>query len=571
MKVITKKKKSNNSYINELIKMISLLKKRKWLYFFSLILGCTINVTSNILSAFVNRNMIKAAESGSWNYMIYGIVLALIAFFIGFLVFPFCIYLKVRVIKHAITGVKLELFKHTVDLPVAYLDNRHSGELTSRLINDVNVIENALNDDMQMVGVSVIGGICSMVLMMRLDWRLAILTILIGIISARINIAFSGSLRELGEKIQKSLGILNQHLGDITAGYKTARIYNVSSVITGRYININNSIASSNNERSKKASWLNSLNYLLGVLSMAGIYIVGIGMVSKDMVDFSTVVAIVGLQKGVNFMFSNFGRFFSQLQGALAGAGRVYEILEQQLEPEKSTVKTDLNSKKMIDFRDINFAYENRNNVIINLNMNAAKGNVIALTGASGAGKSTIIKLLLGFYPPNSGDIFINGSSTGQYSLKELREMSAYVPQDAYLFHGTIEENIRYGRMTASEEELMEAAKKANAYHFIVKMPEGFKTTVEEGGVNLSGGQRQCIALARAFVKKAPILLLDEATSALDSKSEQLVQKGLSETIQGKTAIIIAHRMSTLKAADKVCVLREGRIFENNLTSKEAY
>jgi ABC-type multidrug transport system fused ATPase/permease subunit len=172
------------------------------------------------------------------------------------------------------------------------------------------------------------------------------------------------------------------------------------------------------------------------------------------------------------------------------------------------------------------------------------------------------MKLLMGFYPINSGDIIVDGKSISQYTLKQLRERIAYVPQDAYLFDGTIDENIRYGRINATREEIIEAAKKANAHNFIMKLPEGYATNVGESGAKLSGGQKQCIAIARAFIKDAPILILDEATSALDSESEQLVQKGLDALFKGRTALIIAHRLSTIKNASAIYVIENGRISE---------
>ncbi len=416
-------------------------------------------------------------------------------------------------------------------------------------MNDINSIESAFNDELQIVGVSIIGGISSAIIMVSLDFRLAIITIIIGIFSARLNISFSSSLRVLGDKIQKSLGILNQHLGEITSSSRTTRIFNIHSIITGRYTNKNNFIASVKVKRAQRNSQLNSINYLLGNLSMIGIYILGALMVINKMVDLSTVVAVVGLQKGVNFMFLNFGRFVAELQSALAGSSRVFDLLNQPSEKEMIVLDGNYNieDNSMITLNNVNFSYKDKNHLLYNFNMVVPKGKAVALVGASGSGKSTIMKLLMGFYPINSGDIIMDGKSISQYTLKELRERIAYVPQDAYLFNGTIEQNIRYGRVNASREEIIEAAKKGNAHKFIMKLPNGYDTNLVESGANLSGGQKQCISIARAFVKNAPILLLDEATSALDSESQQLVQKGLEALLQGRAALIIAHRLSTIK------------------------
>lgn len=225
------------------------MKKKKWIYILVLILSCGVNATSNIISAYVNKNVISAAESGKMYFLISGAVLAVIAFLMGCIIFPMCIYLKVRIIKHVLVKIKLDLFKHIEKLPISYYENSHSGELMSRLINDVNSMENAYNDQMQMIGV---GGIGSTITMISLDWRLAIITIIMGVISARIDISYSSPLRKIANNIQNSLGILNQHLSDILSGFCTARMFNISSLITDRFINESNIIAGQTIERAKK-------------------------------------------------------------------------------------------------------------------------------------------------------------------------------------------------------------------------------------------------------------------------------------------------------------------------------
>lgn len=558
-------------YFHEFLKMLSLMKNKKWVYLFALILGCTTNATSNILSAFVNKNMISAAETGKISFMSNGIKLALLSFLIGFFIFPFCIYLKTRVIKSVMVSIRLNVFKHIEQLEMSYHESSHSGDLTSTLINDINLIEGAFDDELQIVGVSLIGGISSAIIMFSLDFRLSIITIAIGIISARCNIHFASSLRILGNKIQKSLGILNQHLGDIISGFKVAKMFNIGNIITGRYINESNFIAAQNMKRTKKNSRLNCMNYLLGILSLTGIYILGALMVINKMVDLSTVVAIVGLQKSVNFMFLNLGRFVSELQSTLSGSSRVFDLLSKPSEKERPRINSSniiynnsniIYNNSMIALKNASFSYKSEENLFHNFNMIIPKGKTAALVGASGAGKSSIIKLLMGFYPISSGNIIIDNRLISDYTLKELRELIAYVPQEAYLFDGTIEENIRYGKISATREEIIEAAKKANAHNFIMALSKGYDTKVCESGSNLSGGQKQCLSIARAVLKNAPILLLDEATSALDSESESMVQRSLESIMRGRTVLIIAHRLTTIRNVDTIYVIKSGKISE---------
>jgi ATP-binding cassette subfamily B protein len=269
------------------------------------------------------------------------------------------------------------------------------------------------------------------------------------------------------------------------------------------------------------------------------------------------------------------GDFVTQVQRALAGASRVFELLDWPVEqgkvvqPQKSVTWSEQN-ERMITIRDLFFSYEEDDaedsgedvKVLRGISMSAERGQVLALVGPSGGGKSTIVKLLLGFYPVRDGQIAIDGKLIEAYPLPQLRSMTAYVPQDAYLFDGTIEENIRYGKPDASREQIVAAAQAANAHDFIVEQPHGYDTRVGERGAKLSGGQRQRIAIARALIKDAPVLLLDEATSALDSESEQQVQDALGVLMEGRTTIAVAHRLSTVENADTIVVIDDGRVVQ---------
>jgi ABC-type multidrug transport system fused ATPase/permease subunit len=264
----------------------------------------------------------------------------------------------------------------------------------------------------------------------------------------------------------------------------------------------------------------------------------------------------------VNRLFNQLGNFVVQSQSSLVGVNRIFELLNMPPEKEEYNLAGTYTGSNIIEIQNLSFNYKDRDNVINNLSLSVEKNSKIAFVGLSGGGKSTIIKLLLGFYPIETGNIFINNRSISEYKLMELRNMIAYVPQDAYLFEGTIEENIRYGKLTASSDEIIAAAKLANAHEFILEQTEGYNTKIGEKGAKLSGGQRQRIAIARALLKDAPILLLDEATSALDTESEELVQKALDNLMRGRTTITIAHRLSTIKSSDEIYVIGNGSILE---------
>ncbi len=290
-----------------------------------------------------------------------------------------------------------------------------------------------------------------------------------------------------------------------------------------------------------------------------------------DPIEVGTIAAIIQLQGNANTLFFGLGHVITGLQSSLAGAGRVLQLLTTPIEPvhrslPKRPQGTVTAGKGMVALKDVTFAYGEdaviKPAVLRGINLSVVQGEMVALVGPSGGGKSTLVKLLLGFYPLKQGDIVIAGKAVEQYTLAELRAHIAYVPQDAHLFAGTIRENIRYGKPDATETEIIAAAKAANAHDFILQSPHGYETLVGERGAKLSGGQRQRIALARALLKDAPILLLDEATSALDSESERLVQNALNKLIQGRTTIVIAHRLSTIEHTDVIYVMDKGRVVE---------
>jgi ABC-type multidrug transport system fused ATPase/permease subunit len=286
-------------------------------------------------------------------------------------------------------------------------------------------------------------------------------------------------------------------------------------------------------------------------------------MAYTNRISFGEIVAIIGLQSGVSFMFLNFGYFVTQLQSSLAGSKRVLELLD--IEAERTTGVTDYKKNKqkdiVIKMEGVSFGY-NDNIFMKKLNLEITKGDIIAFVGTSGGGKSTIIKILLGLYKPIEGRIWFEGKPSESYTLKELRNMIAYVPQEPYIFNGTIMENILYGNIAASFEDVITAAERAGANEFIKKLPNGYDTIIGAKGIDLSGGQKQRIAIARALLKNSPIIIFDEATSALDYETEHELQKVLSNIIKDKTVIFIAHRLSTIKYTNVIYVFDKGQIVE---------
>lgn len=543
-------------------RLMSLIKPRRLKYSVGILGSCIIDASVSIFMAFILKDLMGAALNRDSRLLIRALVT------IGGITGGLCIfapvleYMYCSSIKRTMADIRLKLFDHAAGMKIRYYEKNHSGDMISRMTNDVQTMEQAYGSQLRMVVFTVLFGLGCAVIMMIMDWRIGLVLVLFGLLSAFVNSRFAVPIRRISDKIQKNSGELTERLTDLLAGFNVTKMYKIKDIIMGRYSEMNNITVSSSMARTRVNSYLDSVNFLLIWLNFGGVMGFGSLMVINGSIGYDKLVAIVQLLNGVVFMFVQLGNFISQLQGSLAGAGRVFELLDEPSEPERYNAGGDADSNGIVEFTNVSFAYEEGNKVLDGLALCVGKGQTAALVGPSGGGKSTVIKLLLGYYPPDSGNIVINGKPMGQYTLEELRNMMAYVPQDAYLFDGTIEENIRYGRPDATKEKVIEAARMANAHDFIMEQPDGYDTVVGERGARLSGGQKQRIAIARALLKDAPILLLDEATSALDSESEQLVQEALNILMEGRTTIAVAHRLSTIEHADIIYVINEGKVGE---------
>lgn len=550
--------------LKELFYVISFTKPRFFSYIMGLILHSSADASIFIIFPFVMKYTIESAIKGDMELLKTGLIIIAIETVIVNILFIVASYMFYSSAYKTLRDIRTTVFRHVQNLPVSYFERNHSGDTISRMTSDLNNLEPALGYLLREIVFTVIRGVGAAIAMIILDFRVGIVLIIFGILSTVINSKLTELISKDSDKIQQKHSQLAQTMNDILGGFAILKLFrNIKTKMLKNYSKQNSEVYELSVSRSKKSGLLNSLNFLISWINFGGIIAVGAILVLNNLVDFGTIVALMYLLNHVNSMIKNLGGQIGYLQSCLSGVVRVRELLEQEEEKYSYNYVSNNVHNNIIQFENLTFSYNNDGTTQIN-NMNIAvkEGQVIALVGSSGGGKSTIIKLLLGFYVPKSGGIFINKKPINEYSLKELRELMAYVPQDAYIFDGTIEENIRYGKMDATTEEVIEAARVANAHGFIEEMPEGYKTKVGERGTRLSGGQKQRIAIARAVLKDAPILLLDEATSALDSQSEQIVQEALNKLMEGRTVIAIAHRLSTIEHADVIYVIDNGSIVE---------
>ncbi len=575
--------------MKDFFRIMSFIKKGRAGYIAG-IAGCSVTgAASSLLTAFVVKDLLDAAILRD-NSRLINAVAMILGIAVGLCVLlPIFNYIFKRTVHRTMAEIRLMVVEHLQNMKVSYYDSTHSGEIISRANNDVQAIEAAFSENLVVLVSTVITGISSAALMFIFDWRTAIMLILLGIISAIANSRFAGPLRRAGDRIQNKMATLSERLSDVISGINVIKMFNIKNQVTGKFDKANNELSGYFMNYIRIEASQTSVNFLLGWLNFGGIMLIGAVMALYGSISFGSLAANIQLLNGVSFMFISLGGFVAGIQGSIAGAVRVFEILDQPVEdeddnqigriPDVSFVEDDscgdTNTFKdsaqesgesgipCLEIKNLVFSYEKGKRVLDDISLRLGTGCVGALAGPSGSGKSTLVKLLMGFYKPDSGDVRINGKSLYEYPVGELREIVSYVPQDAYLFEGTIRENIWYGRKTAEMEDIIEAAKMANAHEFIMELPEGYFTLVGERGEKLSGGQRQRIAIARAILKNAPVLLLDEATSALDSESEKLVQNALERLMEGKTVIAVAHRLSTIEEADMIYVMDKGKVIES--------
>ena len=547
-------------------KYLSLFEK-SGLYWLCLLMIPGIEVFVSAINALFYRNIINAVTASDmklFNSALWFAVVVLVVSVVKRLI----IFVYMYQIRQIMKRLRLRVMRHLFRLPMSYFEGHHTADSIQKLCFNVEDIKNSLaNTHLRIIDPVIIGG-AAIILILALDSRIGLMVIVLSGVSVRINMILVKPLRGMAVRIQKALASCTKSLTDILAGIDIIKMFPGARVMVEKYLEDNADVAESTMKRLRRMSDVQAVEWVFGFLCNIVVLIIGIFMSFAGLVDFGTVVAILSLRGMVSYFLSNIGSAWGSLMDTLVLADRVFEILDQPIMPEFAP-NDSMDGECFcpaencgIAIEDAVFSYDGSEKVLDGVDIIVERGKTAALVGESGGGKSTVVKLLLGLYQLSSGRISVLGKPLSGYTPDELRGNIAYVPQDAYLFATSIRENIRYGRLEASDEEVVWAARRAYAHDFIMAFPDGYDTLVGERGESLSGGQRQRIAIARAFIRNAPILLLDEATSALDSESEQLVQKGLEALMGGRTTLVIAHRLSTIEKADMIYVIESGKVCE---------
>lgn len=442
------------------------------------------------------------------------------------------------------------------------LEHKHSGDYVSRLSNDINLIRNLVGREWVLLLRGALMFIGSLVVMLMTSWKvtLACITVtpLIMVAAGRLSKPISQHTND----IQKNMADVNSLAQDAAGGIVITKSFNLGKYLAGLFRKASNSVAGSEIKLAFSKGWLGGAMLLLTMAPYFVLFGLGGYEVIQGRLTVGALIIILNLMNSITWPLQAMGQNLAQAKAGLKASQRIFEIVEMPTEKvggERLEVRP---AGPVIEVENVDFSYSPEQKVFEELSFQVQPGETVAVVGPSGAGKSTIFSLLLGLRDPNQGSIKFFGQEVGSLDLDSLRSVISYVPQEATLFPASVQENISYGKPGASAEEITQAAVKAFAHDFILGLPGGYDTVLGEQGVGLSGGQKQRLSLARAILKDAPILLLDEATSALDTESEARVQAAIEEVRAGRTTIIVAHRLSTIKAADRILVIDQGKVVE---------
>lgn len=610
--------------MHELKRYFSYMGKHQFTYWMILITTIVTENVLNILYSYVNKQTLNAIEYSDMRLFRSAVILCVIVLILRCL-FPYLRYFSIHLVRQMFFEVKSTLFDKLLTLNMSWYESNHSGDGIKALNWDANSLKDSWFSHVYWILGKVTIGISSLITMFIYCPLLAGISVVVCLMTATVTIYLNNSMKKSSKKVQEATVNLAKWLNDILAGFSILKMYSGSNIVIDKYLNENQNVTSKELERTRKASFLEMLNFLLGLLGSFSTILFGVYLVSKNMIDYGTIMAVVTLQISLSATMQRLGGAVTTFNNSLVKASRVFDFMDigdvedmmcNDIEDNCGVLNmTDSNARDncsaqaggcTIDIKNLTFSYNSHKNTLTNFNLNIGCNEKITLKGKSGCGKSTLLKLLLRFYDYQNGHIKINNIDLKDYPVSKLRNMIAYIPQDCFLFEGTIAENIAYGlgaealhiynsinddnigdnifndinnrhnnfnkkinypisfnninstlntfnnNDVVTLSDIISAAKLAYADEFISQLPDGYETHINSGGTNLSGGQRQRIAIARAFLKNAPILLMDEPSSALDEESEKKINKALHKLMQNKLVIMVSHRDSGDEEFDRV-------------------
>jgi ATP-binding cassette subfamily B multidrug efflux pump len=554
------KLKNPKETIQRLLKYLDNRKVSLILIFILAFIATLISIFGTRLTGYTVDNFIKSGDM---------IGLAGICAFLGiiYLISILSTYIQnrfmVSIAQRTTSDIRRDLFISMQKLPLKYYDTHSSGDLMSRLTNDMDNINITLSQNVTQLFSGVINVLGMLIAMLLLS---PILT-LVGLITIPFMFLITGFIVKKTQPFfiqqQKELGNLNGYIEEMVSGQKAVLLFSQEEQVRNQFSKINKRLTRSaiysqalSGCMGPVNNFINNLAYL--IVAVCGGYFILSGMNITIGIVFTFILYMRNFTRPINEILN----IFNTIQSALAGAERVFEVIDEPKEEDSDSLENINNVSGNVNLTNVNFSYTKDKQILKDISLSAKKGQTIAIVGPTGSGKTTIINLLTKLYGIDSGEILIDGKNIDNIKSDSLRKSISMVLQDTFLFSESVRENIRYGRLTATDEEVIQAAKLANADLFIRQLPEGYDTVLSDNGSNISHGQRQLLAIARAILAKSSILILDEATSSIDTRTEIAIQKAMLNLMEGKTTFVIAHRLSTIRNADVILVIKDGEIIE---------
>jgi len=487
----------------------------------------------------------------------------LVIFLLGNLADAISGWMMAGISQKALKGVRRDLFGHLQTLTLRFFDNHTAGELMSRLTNDIDAINQAVSQNVVALLASVLSLAGILIAMFVLNFWLALAAVVVVPIMVWFTDFVARYTRKGFRDLQKSLGNLNGVMEEAISGQRVVKAFRRNDSAIDNFRLHNREVYRSAVYANSYALLLMPLTNQLGNLFVIAIAGLGGWLALKDLVTVGTIVTFISYGRNFINPLRQLANMYNSIQAALAGAERVFEIIDTPSEIDDAPETASLDKVQgHVTFENVQFSYTPDKPIIKDMTLEAKPGEIVALVGPTGAGKTTLVNLLTRFYEIDGGQISIDGTDIRQIKKDNLRRQLGLVLQDTFLFSASVMDNIRYGRLEATDEEVIEAARMADADHFIRKLPQGYQTMLSERASNLSQGQRQMLSIARAILAAPSILILDEATSSVDTRTEVRIQNALLRLMKGRTSFVIAHRLSTIRDADQLLVIKDGEIVE---------
>lgn len=550
----------------------------------------TVSALANLLGTYMIRPVVNNLANGNLHSLAIGVLVAAGIFAIGALAAWGYSQTMVKAAQQVVFDIRRDLFAHMQTLPLRFFDQKRHGDIMSLFTNDIDTIADALNNSFAMAIQSFIQMIGTLVILYILNWKLSlIVTVCYGIMFWYMK--FSGAKSKVFyAKQQQSLGELDGYIEEMVSGQKVVKVFNHEQASLQEFLEKNEKLRKEGTGAQSYAATMVPVVVSISYINYAIVAVLGGILAMRGMADVGSLASYLVFVRQAALPINQFTQQSNFLLSALAGAERVFDVMNLEPEVDEGDV-TLVNVRKEngilkecqektgkwawrskdgeltmlrgdVRFENVDFGYTKEHMILKNISLYAKPGQKIAFVGSTGAGKTTITNLINRFYDVQGGTVVYDGIDVRKIKKDALRHSLGIVLQDTHLFTGTVADNIRFGKLDATQEEIERAARIANAHSFIRRLPDGYDTMVTADGANLSQGQRQLLAIARAAVADPPVLILDEATSSVDTRTEELIEKGMDQLMEGRTVFVIAHRLSTVRNANAIMVLEQGKIVE---------